>query len=126
MCDQLRRGADHARSENVHGCSNHRWHRPGPIEAGVVLVRDGEIETVGAIDAVEVPADAERIDATGKTFIPGLINTHGHVNPSPYTEESVLGQLGLYARCGVTTVVSLGGDQEVGIQLRDRQETRQN
>ena len=94
-----------------------------PIEAGVVLVRDGEIEMIGATDAVAVPADAERIDATGKTIIPGLINTHGHVTPSSYTEADVLGQLGLYARYGVTTVVSLGGDQEVGIQLRDRQAT---
>ena len=51
-----------------------------PIEEGVLIVRDGEIETVGASDAVEVPADAEQIDATGKTIIPGLINTHGHVN----------------------------------------------
>ena len=48
-----------------------------PIEEGVLIVRDGEIETVGASDAVEVPADAERIDATGRTIIPGLINTHG-------------------------------------------------
>ena len=102
-----------------------------PIEEGVLIVRDGEIETVGATDAVEVPADAERIDATGKTIIPGLINTHGHVNdvkglqsdPSFYTEEHVLGQLGLYARYGVTTVVSLGDDREAGIRVRDQQDT---
>ena len=93
-----------------------------PIETGVLIVRDGEIEMIGAADAIAVPADAERIDATGKTIIPGLINTHAHVTPSSYTEAGVLGQLGLYARYGVTTVVSLGGDQEVGIQLRDRQE----
>ena len=102
-----------------------------PIEEGVLIVRDGEIETVGASDAVEVPADAERIDATGRTIIPGLINTHGHVNdvkglqsdPSFYTEEHVLGQLGLYARYGVTTVVSLGEDGEAGILVRDQQDT---
>ena len=102
-----------------------------PIEEGVLIVRDGEIETVGASDAVEVPADAEQIDATGKTIIPGLINTHGHVNdvkrlqsdPSFYTEEHVLGQLGLYARYGVTTVVSLGDDREAGIRVRDQQDT---
>ena len=102
-----------------------------PIEKGVLIVRDGEIETVGASDAVEVPADAERIDATGKTIIPGLINTHGHVNdvkglqsdPSFYTEEHVLGQLGLYARYGVTTVVSLGEDREAGVWVRDQQDT---
>ena len=52
-----------------------------PIEAGVLLVRDGEIEMIGTAEAVAVPADAERIDATDKTIIPGLINTHGHVTP---------------------------------------------
>jgi imidazolonepropionase-like amidohydrolase len=94
-----------------------------PIEQGVIIVRDGEIEAVGTKDAVAVPAEAARIDATGKTIIPGLINTHGHVAPSSYTKANVLGQLGLYARYGVTTVVSLGGDGPVGIQLRDQQDT---
>ena len=35
----------------------------------------------------------------------------------------MLGQLGLYARYGVTTVVSLGDDREAGIRVRDQQDT---
>ena len=45
----------------------------GPaIENGTVLIRDGKIAAVGA--NVSVPADAQRIDATGKWVTPGLIN----------------------------------------------------
>ena len=93
------------------------------VDDGVLLVRDGRIEAVGTRDAVDIPPDAEQIDVTGRTIMPGLINAHGHVTPSTYTEESVEGQLGLYARYGVTTVFSLGGDGPEGIAVRDRQDT---
>jgi imidazolonepropionase-like amidohydrolase len=44
-----------------------------PIMSGTVLIRDGAIVAVGA--NVAVPADAQRIDATGKIVTPGLINS---------------------------------------------------
>lgn len=45
----------------------------GPaIEHGTVLIRDGRIAAVGA--NVAIPADAQRIDATGKIVTPGLVN----------------------------------------------------
>lgn len=45
----------------------------GPmIENGTVLMRDGNIVAVGS--NVAVPADAQRIDATGKVVTPGLVN----------------------------------------------------
>src|SRR3712207_4695682 len=50
-----------------------------PIKNGVIVVRDGRIEAVGPSSTVAVPASAERINASGKTIIPGIINTHGHV-----------------------------------------------
>ena len=89
----------------------------------MLVVRDGRIEAVGARDAVDIPPDAEQIDVTGRTIMPGLINAHGHVNPSPYTEDEVESQLALYARYGVTTVFSLGGDGPEGMAVRDRQDT---
>lgn len=102
-----------------------------PIEQGTILVRDGRIEAIGPSSAVRVPSGAERIDVSGKTIIPGLVNAHGHVgdtrglksDASFYTRDHVLGQLGLYARYGVTTVFSLGGDRQPGFELRDGQET---
>ena len=44
-----------------------------PIENGTVLIRDGKIVAVGA--DVTIPADARRIDASGKWVTPGLINS---------------------------------------------------
>lgn len=50
-----------------------------PIENGTLLVRDGIIEAVGAASSVSVPADATRIDATGRFVFPGIIDTHSHL-----------------------------------------------
>lgn len=45
----------------------------GPaIENGTVLIRDGKIVAVGA--NVAIPADARRVDATGRWVTPGLVN----------------------------------------------------
>src|SRR5579859_7383532 len=77
-----------------------------PIEKGTLFIRNGRIEAVGK--KVKLPAGVTRIDAAGKTIIPGLINAHGHVN-SPE-------QLGVYSRDGITTVFSLGGDKEFDLR----------
>ena len=100
------------------------------IDNGTMIVRDGMIESVGAADAIEVPADAATVDLSGRTVTPGLVNAHGHVNnvrgleadPSFYTEEHVVNQLALYARYGVTTVASLGGDGPESIVVRNRED----
>ena len=76
------------------------------IENATLLVRNGRIEEIGK--KVKLPPGVERIDATGKTIIPGLINAHGHVN----SEE----QLGKYLRDGVTTILSLGGEKEFALR----------
>jgi imidazolonepropionase-like amidohydrolase len=45
----------------------------GPaIDGGTVLMRDGKIVAVGT--NVAIPADAQRIDVTGKVVTPGLVN----------------------------------------------------
>ena len=99
------------------------------IEDGTLIVRDGRFDAVGPSASTETPADASVFDVAGKTIMPGLVNAHGHVNnvrglqadPSFYTEEHVSSQLALYARYGVTTVFSLGGDGPEGMAVRDRQ-----
>lgn len=48
-----------------------------PIENGVVVVRGGNIEAVGA--GIQPPADARIIDALGKTVLPGFIDSNCHV-----------------------------------------------
>ncbi len=47
------------------------------IASGTLVVQNGKILAVGA--TVMIPADAERVDASGKTIMPGLIDTHSHV-----------------------------------------------
>jgi len=98
-----------------------------PIENATVLVVNGKIQEVGT--AVKVPAGATRVDARGKTIIPGLINAHGHVGNTvgleqgKYSAENVQRDLKTYAAYGVTTVFSLGDDQAAGIAARDSQKT---
>ena len=100
-----------------------------PLEDGVLVITDGRIQTVGPRSAVTIPAGAEQIDVTGKTIMPGLINAHGHVGDTlglesgHYNTENLLRQLSLYARYGVTTVNSLGGDEAQGFQIRNAQFT---
>ena len=49
------------------------------IPDGIMLVRDGRITYVGPRGAVPVPAGATVVNLDGRTIIPGMINTHGHV-----------------------------------------------
>ena len=78
------------------------------IEKGTLAVRNGRIEAVGR--KVRLPKGLQCRDGSEKTIIPGLISAHSHVNNAS--------QLGIYLRDGITTVLSLGGDKEVG--LRDQ------
>jgi imidazolonepropionase-like amidohydrolase len=97
-----------------------------PIQDAVLIVRNQRILSVGPAAKVPIPDGAQRVDLTGRTIIPGLINTHGHVgstdglqtDASVNTAANVNRQLGLYARYGVTTVVSLGDDREAGFRAR--------
>jgi imidazolonepropionase-like amidohydrolase len=100
-----------------------------PVENAVLVVANGRVEAAGRADRVRVPAGARRVDVSGRTIVPGFINTHGHINdvkglearPEFYTRDNVGRQLGLYARYGVTTVFSLGGDGPAGFEVRDGQ-----
>ncbi len=55
----------------------------GQIDNGMVLIRDGRIETVGPAGAP--PAGYEVVDAQGRWVTPGVIDAHSHlgVYPSP-------------------------------------------
>ncbi len=95
------------------------------LENAVLISVDGKISAVGPADSTPIPADAQRIDVTGKTLLPGLINTHGHVGQvlglegGHYDRGNVLRQLSLYARYGVTVVNSLGDDEFEGFEVRN-------
>ena len=101
-----------------------------PIDQGTIVIRDGRIVAVGPAASVPIPAGATRVDMSGKTILPGLINAHGHVQkgfnnsvPIPIRDD-LIRRLRMYSTYGVTTVVNLGAnpDDEVeGIRLRDEQ-----
>lgn len=96
------------------------------IENGTVMITGGRITAVGPAQT-PIPAGATRVDLTGKTLLPGLVNAHGHVaattglraDPASYTRENLLRQLRTYAMYGITTVFSLGDDEAAGFTLRD-------
>ncbi len=48
-----------------------------PIERGSILIENGKIVAIG--EKVEVPNDAEVIDAQGKLVFPGFIDAHCHL-----------------------------------------------
>jgi imidazolonepropionase-like amidohydrolase len=98
------------------------------IEKGTILVTDGKIAAVGSSKKVKVPKGAQTIDVSGKTITPGLITGHAHVSDvegkkTGSTEARIAQQLGVFARYGITTVFSLGGEEEPAFKLRDAQET---
>lgn len=47
------------------------------IPSGTLVVHHGRIVAVGP--SVQAPADAVRVDASGKTIMPGLVDTHSHI-----------------------------------------------
>ncbi len=52
------------------------------IEDGTVVVRDDRIAAVGPSGEVEVPEGAETRDVSGRTIVPGFVDTHGHPWPA--------------------------------------------
>ena len=51
----------------------------GVIEHGTIVVTGNRITALGPTNRVAVPTDALRVDATGKTIIPGIVDVHAHV-----------------------------------------------
>jgi imidazolonepropionase-like amidohydrolase len=100
-----------------------------------VLVRGTRIVVVGQDLGPEVPrgADLTRVDATGKTVMPGLIDAHCHMT---YGESRSEEEIDLYTspesrtlkaafhaqkvlRAGVTGISQPGGSYYIGVGLRD-------
>lgn len=50
-----------------------------PIENGAFVVESGRISALGKKGAVTTPAGVERVDLTGKTVMPAMVNAHIHI-----------------------------------------------
>ena len=99
-----------------------------PLQQGTVIINKGHIEAVGAPAAVTIPPGATRVDLSGKTIIPGLINAHAHLNVEQGAalpvRDDLIRRLKTYASYGVTSAVNLGStpaDELEGLKLRDEQ-----
>jgi imidazolonepropionase-like amidohydrolase len=99
------------------------------IENSAFIVDNGRFTRVGRKGEVKLPAGAIRVDLTGKTVMPALVEMHGHVGYRKgttnfienYTEENVVDHLQRLAYHGVGVILSLGVDpRELGYLLRDK------
>ena len=76
-----------------------------------VVIQDGKIVSVGPRGKVKLPKDAQIVDLTGKTIIPGLWDMHAHF------EQVEWGPV--YLAAGVTTVRDCGNEFEFITAVRD-------
>jgi len=99
-----------------------------PIENSAFVVQDGKFTSVGRRGKVQAPEGAARVDLTGKTVMPGIIEAHAHLGywkdlkPSAehFTRGNLLSDLQRFAYHGVVAVLSMGADRrEIAWPFRD-------
>ena len=89
----------------------------GVIENATLIVDDDRLVAVGRSDEVEVPAGAARVDLSGRTVMPAIIDTHVHLRE---TRDELVEDLQRKAYYGVGAVLSLGrGSSDMAFQVRD-------
>ena len=62
------------------------------IENSAFIVQNGRFSRVGSSGDIEAPAGAVRIDLTGKTVMPTIVDTHTHIGVGAGTDEWLDGQ----------------------------------
>jgi imidazolonepropionase-like amidohydrolase len=92
-------------------------------EDQTLILRHGRIEALGAASVVAPPRDAQVLDLTGHTVLPGLVGMHNHlfythsihsdekgaaVAPGRLFAEIAYSAPRLYLACGVTTIRTTG------------------
>jgi imidazolonepropionase-like amidohydrolase len=86
------------------------------IESGAFLVQNGHIRAIGQRGSFAVPAGVSRVDISGKTIMPAMINVHVHIGyegytswgAKNYTPQNVLDHLQREAFYGVGVTQSVG------------------
>ncbi len=87
----------------------------GVIAAQTVIVKDGVISAIGAVDETRIPEDAQAVDGTDRFLMPGLGEMHAHVPDaaSPTLERD----FDLFVANGVTTIRGmLGRPSHLGLR----------
>jgi Tol biopolymer transport system component len=73
------------------------------IPEGTVVVRDNRIVLVGPTDSVSVPDEAEVVDVSGKTILPGYVDIHAHTWVAWGVHRNQVSQFLAQLAYGVTT-----------------------
>jgi imidazolonepropionase-like amidohydrolase len=100
-----------------------------PIEDSAFVVENNRFTAVGRRGQVPVPPGAARVDLTGKTVMPAIVDAHGHpgfvdavtggMAKANFTRENYIDHLQRYAYHGVAATISTGTDMgELAYQLR--------
>jgi len=98
-------------------------------ENAALLIADGHIAQVGHKGDVKAPAGARRIDVSGKTIMPALIDAHSHLGytdvkrmttaAANYGRDNLVDHLRRYAYYGIAATMSMGVDRgELPYELR--------
>jgi len=53
------------------------------IENGTILINHNTIEKIGKAADVKIPDSIKTYDLSGKTIMPGIVDVHAHLHPSP-------------------------------------------
>ncbi|MFP4040961.1 MAG: amidohydrolase family protein [Desulfosudaceae bacterium] len=101
------------------------------IEDAVMVFEDDHIKAVGNREEVAIPEDARRFDLTGKFILPGLIDTHIHLDMhgmgDTYHESLVEDKLRAIraaiqmrntVRAGITTVRNAGSANYIDVAVK--------
>jgi imidazolonepropionase-like amidohydrolase len=88
------------------------------IETSAFLVTGNQFTRVGRKGEIALPAGATRVDLTGKTVMPTLVDMHGHLgfqnlaegtmSKESFTRENLIDHLQRFAYVGVGAVVGVG------------------
>ena len=89
-----------------------------PIENAAFIVNDAHFVQIGKRGELQVPAGAARVDLTGKTVMPAIVDAHTH-QPTSTTREALVDSLQHKAYYGVAALISLGQDPgDLAFQVR--------
>src|SRR5215216_2316162 len=90
-----------------------------PILDGVVIVKNGQIASVGERSRIKIPDNVRRIDCTGLTLTSGFWNSHIHLYANMWTnaanqptEKLAKSLEDMLTRYGFTTVLDVGSELE--------------
>jgi imidazolonepropionase-like amidohydrolase len=100
-----------------------------PLPHGVVVMENGRIAAIGQAGGIAVPANATRIDATGKYVIPGLMDANLHlflnidletlIKHEDRYHEIVLEAAQIALKTGLTTVFDTWGPRAALVRARN-------